>query len=103
MNPTWKSLVREYYDGVLTLGEFWHYVVPCLDSSNVNDAMDMLDPEVREYVRESSMNANPEFVEISSHWPHGPTSPEIRQGILALKRYFRLQESGLSSGPPVSH
>ena len=103
MNPTWKSWITQYYDGVLSLGEFWHNIVPCLDSSNVNDAMDMLDPEVREYIRESAMKANPEFVEISSHWPQGPTSHEVRQGIISLKQYFCLQESRLSNGPSVSH
>jgi hypothetical protein len=92
MNMNWKNWINERSTGTLTLIEFWHCIIPCLNSDNVSEAMQMIDKSDRSRFSEIALAANAEFIEFSSAWPPGPTSPEIKQGILALKNYFKTAE-----------
>ncbi len=88
MPRTWKYYVSLHLQGVLTVSGLWNELIPCIDVSNVDQILSQLPADTLEKFRESAEYSDPYWVQCNSDWPTGPTSPEIRHGILAVKDYF---------------
>ncbi len=100
MEYDWKFWLKQYNDDILSPVELWGYAIPCIDRTNVDAMLSALPPKAVICWRELAHYSDPE-VSSNSAWPPGPPSPEIREGIVAVKEWFASHPDVCKSSGPA--